>query len=160
MKGKLLMNAIGGISDSHIVEFANVKPRKKNATLLVKIVSVAACLAVAIIAISMIGDPTDAPGGPVSAIPYVKINDMVYIIDPNHTNTTTNRLSDDYVVIGKVERNPFSDKSQEIVNGDAAGCKVGDEIFQSPDLPNEVYVYTTLFSGSGEYRYVRFVHKD
>lgn len=160
MKGKLLMNAIGGISDPHIVEFANVKPRKKNATLWVKIVSVAACLALAIIAISMIGDPADAPGGPASAIPYVKINDMVYIIDPNHTNTTTNKLSDDYVVIGKVERNPSSDKSQEIVNGDATGCKVGDEIFQSPDLPNEVYVYTTLFSGSGEYRYVRFVHKD
>lgn len=32
-----------------------------------------------------------------------------------------------------------------------------EAIFQSPDSQNEVYVYTTLFSGNGTYRYVRFV---
>ncbi len=160
MKRKLLMSAIGGISDSHIVEFADVKPQKKSAALWVKIVSVAACLALVIIAIPVINNIVNTPGGSVSAIPFVKINDMIYIIDSNYPSTTTTELPNEYVIIGKVERNPSSDKSQEIINGDGAGCKVGDKIFQAPDSPNEVYVYTTLFSGSGEYRYIRFVYKD
>lgn len=160
MKKKLLMNAIGGISDSHIVEFADVKPQKKNATLWVKIASVAMCLALLIIAIPAINNFVKTPGDSVSAIPFVKINDMIYTIDSDHPNTTLTELPNEYVIIGKVERNPSSDKSQEIINGDAAGCKVGDKIFQAPDSPNEIYVYTTLFSGSGEYRYIRFVYKN
>ena len=154
------MNAIGGISDSHIGEFAEVKPQKKGAVVWMLFVSVAACLALLLISISVINNDVNTPEGSVSAIPYVKINDMVYIIDSNYPNTTTNELSDEYIVIGKVERNPSSNKSQEKDNGDAIGCKVGDEIFQSPDLPNEIYVYTTLFSSSGEYRYVRFICKE
>lgn len=160
MKRKLLMNAIGGISDSHIGEFAEVKPQKKGAVVWMLFVSVAACLALLLISISVINNYVNTPEGSVSAIPYVKINDMVYIIDSNYPNTTTNELSDEYIVIGKVERNPSSNKSQEKDNSDAIGCKVGDEIFQSPDLPNEIYVYTTLFSSSGEYRYVRFICKE
>lgn len=45
------MNAIGGINDSHIVEFADVKPQKKSAALWVKIVSAAACLAIILCAL-------------------------------------------------------------------------------------------------------------
>lgn len=159
MNKKMLMNAIGGISDSHIVEFSNVKPSKKSATLWVKIISVAACLALIMIAIPLINNLINTPGSSVSAIPYVKINDKLYIIDSDYSGTAATALPDEYVLIGEIERNPGG-KSQDIINGDAAGCKVGEKVFQSPNSPDEIYVYTALFSGNGEYRYVRFVHKS
>lgn len=158
MNKKLLMDAIGGISDSHIAEFSDVKPLKKSAALWVKIVSAAACLALIMIAIPLIHNLVNTPGSSVSAIPYVKINDKLYIIDPDYSGTAAAALPDEYVLIGKVERNPGG-KSQDIINGDAAGCKVGEKIYQSPNSPDEIYVYTTLFLGNGEYRYIRFVCK-
>lgn len=156
MKRKWMMSAIGWISNSHIVEFTDVNPQKKSTALWVKIISAATCLALIIIAIPAINNYINTLGGSILAIPYVKINDVIYIIDSNHPSSTTTKLPEKYVVIGKIERNPSSDKFQKIINGDAAGCKVGEEIFQSPDSPNEIYVYTKLFSGSDEYRYVRF----
>ena len=61
------------------------------------------------------------------------------------------------VEIGKIEGNASADKAQ---NWYSQGCKVGESIYQSPDRSDEILVYTTLFSGNGEYRYIRFVQFD
>ena len=154
MKKKLLMNAIGGINDSHIVEFADVKPQKKSAALWVKIVSAAACLALVMIAIPVLNSLINKPNGNVSALPCITIKDTFYIIDPEYPDSLTAELPAGYVVIGTVESN---DSSHKEINGYSQGCKIGEQIYQNPNLPDEVYVYTTLFSGSNEYRYIRFV---
>lgn len=159
MKAEKLMSAIGGISDRHIVEFSEIKPVTSQKNMWLKIASVAICLLLLIV-VPIIYNYVNTPQESAFAVPYVKINDKVYVIDANHPDSSMTELSDAYVVIGKVERNPTSNQSQEIINGDAAGCKVGEEIFQSLDLPNEIYVYTKLFSANGEYRYIRFVCKD
>ncbi len=160
MKKHLLMRAIGEISDSHVVEFAEVKPQKRRAIIWVKIISAAACLGLFIMMISIIENYVKTPSSPVSTIPRVKINDMVYTYDPIPYSNIT-QLSKEYVVIGKVERNiTASVQFQDMKNGDSAGCKVGEEIFQSPDLPNEIYVYSKLFGNGEDYWYVRFVYKE
>ncbi len=159
MNAEKLMRGIEGISDRHIVEFSEVKPVTPQKNVWLKILSAVACLLL-MIAIPLIYNYVNTPEGSAFTIPYVKINDKVYTIDSNYPNSTTTELLDEYVVIGRVERNPSTENPQEIINGDAAGCKVGEEIFQSPNSPNEIFVYTKLFSGNGEYRYVRFVYKN
>ena len=162
MRGHEMLDTIENLNPAYI-EAAAEKPKAKKTGWL-KWGALAACLCLvvvgALVAPKLIGEHGEEP--PISspaAIPYVKINDTFYTIDSDYTNTTTSKLTDDYVVIGRIERNPLTNTSEEILNGDAAGCKVGEEIFQSPNNLNEVYVYTTLFSGGG-YRYIRFVHKS
>lgn len=160
MRGHEMLDTIENLNPAYI-EAAAEKPKAKKTGWL-KWGALAACLCLvvvgAFVATNLIGEHGEEP--PISspaAIPYVKINDTFYTIDSDYTNTTTSKLTDDYVVIGRIERNPLTNTSEEILNGDAAGCKVGEEIFQSPNNLNEVYVYTTLFSGNGGYRYIRFV---
>lgn len=148
--------------DDDILERSDAATRRKAKTIWLKWGAIAACLCLvvvgAFVAPNLIGEHGEEPPiSSVSAIPYVKVNDTVYVIDSDYPNRTTSELTDDYVVIGKIERNPSLDTSQEAINGDAVGCKVGEKIFQSADNLNEVYIYTTLFSGNGEYRYIRFV---
>lgn len=47
MKAEKLMNAIGGISDRHIVEFAEVKPVVAQKTMWIQNALIAACFCVA-----------------------------------------------------------------------------------------------------------------
>lgn len=155
MKNENILDAIGMINEEAVRE-AKAYRQSKSRTW-AKWGAVAACLCLVVALVHYIGNYNENPGGTVAAIPYVKINDMIYTIDPNYTTSSTAELSDEYVSIGEVLRNPSSNNPNEIINGDAAGCKVGDKIFKSPYIANEIFVYTTLFSGSGEYRYVRFV---
>lgn len=84
------------------------------------------------------------------AIPMVKINDTIY----TYVGETT-WIPEDYQQIGEVTGIMTSVSAME--NGEASGPSVGDPIYQSPEQLDEVYVYTTLFSGSEDrYRYVRF----
>lgn len=81
---------------------------------------------------------------------YVKADDTTYIF----TDEPTHKLPDGYVEIGTVKRQvPTPDEAE---NGDSACCDIGDNIYQNPDNPKEIYVYTRLFSGKEEYRYLKF----
>ena len=163
MKKEELFNIIGEVDEQKIAAAGMaMNTKKKSRPVWVKWGAMAACLCLvvvgAFVAPTLMGEHGEQPPiSSVSAIPYVKINDTFYTLDSDYTNTTTSKLTDDYMLIGRIERNPSPNTSEEILNGDAAGCKVGEEIFQSPNNLNEVYVYTTLFSG-GEYRYIRFIH--
>lgn len=144
-----------------IKEVGNVdKQEKKSSLSWGKVTLVIACFALLLAAFFLIHSNLKNAGGSTSVIPYVKINDKIYIIDPNYPNTSKNVLSDSFVPIGMIEGNSSSNKAQDLNNGDSNGCKVGEKIFQSPNSLNEIYVYTTLFSGSNEYRYVRFIFKE
>lgn len=88
------------------------------------------------------------------AIPMVKINDTIY----TYVGETT-WISEDYQQIGEVTGIMTSVSDME--NGEASGLSVGDPIYQCPDRPNEILVYTTLFSGeASKHHYVRFHHKE
>lgn len=156
-----LMDAIGGIGDEYIEEFADVKPRKK-LPLWVKIVPAAACaviLAVTVPSVSgfLFGNSRElsssageinnahAPGAPT---PFVVTGSAVY----TYADEFLERLPDGYELIGEVTGEDYSDYKTE---GNSAGCKIGDKIYKNPELPNEIYVYTRLFNGE-KYRYILF----
>lgn len=159
MNAEKLMNAIGNISSRHIVEFSEVKVIVPSRKIWLTISSLAACV-LFVVSLFLLRNVNQPPGGSVSAIPLVKFNDMIYIIDSNYTNSTKNELPDGYVAIGTIERNPKTTNPLELTNGDAFGCSIGEVIYQHPEFTNEVYVLTTLFSGDSEYRFIRFVTKD
>lgn len=87
-----------------------------------------------------------------SAIPFVKVNDVIYVYDS--AGYTVGELPETYSVIGEVVGNTVS--ASKAQNGYASGLKVGEKIYQTFVGTNEVFVYTTLFSGDGTYRYVKF----
>ena len=88
------------------------------------------------------------------AIPMVKINDIIF----TYVGETT-WIPEDYQQIGEVTGIMTSVSDME--NGEASGLSVGDPIYQCPGRPDEVLVYTTLFSGSeSRHHYVRFHHKE
>lgn len=88
------------------------------------------------------------------AIPMVKINDIVY----TYVGETT-WMAEDYQQIGEVTGIMTSVLDAE--NGEASGPGVGSPIYQCPDRPNEILVYTTLFSGSeSRHHYVWFHNKE
>lgn len=88
------------------------------------------------------------------AIPMVKINDIIYTYVGE-----TSWIPEDYQQIGEVTGIMTSVSDME--NYEASGLSVGDPIYQSPDCPNEILVYTTLFSGeASKHHYVRFHHKE
>ena len=83
-----------------------------------------------------------------SAIPFVKVNDVIYVYDS--TGYKVEELPETYSVIGNTAS---ASKAQ---NGYASGLKVGEKIYQTSVKTDEVFVYTSLFSGDGTYRYVKF----
>lgn len=149
-----IMSAINGLTDAHIIEFAYVKPKKKSVPLRVKIFSAAACLVLALTAIPIInilGNKTLSNSNSTSlrAFPYVVVNEMFYwYVDHSESST----LAEGYELIGEVLSNNIDDREK---SGYSSGCKIGDKIFQNPDFPREVIVYTRLFQGD-EYHYTRF----
>lgn len=86
-----------------------------------------------------------------AAFPFVAIEDLIFLIDTQGVVTT--ELSDAYALIGEVA-NRTNNRTK---NGDSSCCNVGDKIYQSVHSPDEIYVYTKLFSGNNEYRYLRFI---
>lgn len=90
------------------------------------------------------------------AIPLVKFNDALYVYDSD--GYSVQELPETYAVIGEVIGEVTGKTAaSEISNGYAFGLKTGEKIYQSAVDPDEVFVYTTLFSGAGIYRYVRFI---
>ena len=87
-----------------------------------------------------------------SAIPFVKVNDVIYVYDS--TGYKVEELPETYSVIGEVIGNTAS--ASKAQNGYASGLKVGEKIYQTSVKTDEVFVYTSLFSGDGTYRYVKF----
>lgn len=150
-----LMSAIEGISDKHIERLAFNHIPKKTIPLWVKVGTMVASLVLITLSIrTIVGiiPPTDSSDG------YrldVIINDKVYVIAPN--NYVASELPEGYVHIGSIKSNDSTDRG---TNGYATGCKVGENIFQNPTNPDDIYVYTKLLSGNDEYRYIRFVDLD
>lgn len=190
-----LMDAIGGISDRHIAEFANVKRQKKRITRKGIFISAAACLAVIITAASAVMFEKKIPsssnisqGGntsqnstlqsgnisesnntsssdytseddypPAGVFPHVYFNDRVYRYhEYNYYGEFPNEISElpeGYIQVGEITTN---DRNNKKVNGYGEGPKVGEKIYQDPDHPEDLYVYTALFMG-GRYTYELFI---
>ena len=182
-----LMSAIEGMSDEHIQEFAFVQMPKRTIPLWVKISSSAASFAMIALTITLIvskttpyipvtgsesGSEYNSSGSSspqtnssedksenntsgssdnVFILPLVVFNDTTYRIADEYP---ANNLPDGYVLVGEVTSN---DRGDRYTNGYSSGCHVGDKIYQNPADSQDVFVSTTLFSGSDKYWYIRFV---
>lgn len=118
--------------------------------------AVAACLCILIVGCVIAakiqsGRSKDNQNVTADAYPYIMVNDILYLIDSD--GYSTSGLPDEYVEIGRVEGNAPAEEAQ---NWFSQSCKQGELIYQGSDT-SEVFVYTTLFSGEDEYRYLRFV---
>lgn len=149
-----ITSAIGGISDEHIAEFAFVKPKKVRTKLLIKIAAAAACFAAVIMVFRMFSPEMDnMPGSNITAElwPHVYFNDRAYGIygrsDP------LDELPDGYVEVGEITA------VGRDVNGHGEGPRIGEKIYQNADFPEDLYVYTTLFTGGERYRYLLFTDR-
>ena len=152
----LLLKAIDGISDEHITEFACVQPRKK--PLWVKLISAAACLALAVTAVFVIHglvDKTDSGNFVDELLPHLFFNDKQYILDPELEHCDD--LPEGYVFVGEITS---EDRNNKKVNGYGEMLRIGNKIYQDPDFSGDVYVYTTLFTGGERYWYLRFVDRE
>lgn len=87
--------------------------------------------------------------------PLVIFNDKFYVLSPS--DYPFYELPEGYVLVGTVTSNDKADKGS---NGYSSGCHVGDKIYQIPDNTNYLMVYTTLFTGSDKYHYLKFVDGD
>ena len=187
-----LMNAIGGISDRHIEEFAYVSPKKRRIDPWPMIIA-AACLVVVVEIIWAM--PKNRTGesdndnlthidhaGSLAYLPCVYFNDRMYcyrtgdnkslyqpeypdyVSDPDTVTVTCDDcysgysdLPEGYVEVGEITTN---DENNSNVNGYAfgtvTGLKIGDKIYQDPEDPEDLYVYTTLFYNSDK-QYFHFV---
>ena len=150
-----LMNAVGGISDRHIEEFAYISPKKRRIEPWIKTAS-AACLVLVVAVIAIVSYQkffSVAYGNS----PCVYFNDKVYSYrgrnDANEGGYY--ELPEGYIEVGEITSNYYKDEN---INGFGAGPKVGEKIYQDPEHPEDLYVYTKLFSNV-EYRYIQFVDK-
>lgn len=151
MNNERLFEAVAEISDRHILEFMDIKPRKKHKALRIPVISAAACLLLIITAVPMIinfysdGNPfvNNAPMTCEPKVRYVRINGNVYI----YSASQDYELPEGCEIIGKVlSNNP---------NFHSEGLEPGDLIYQAPGFPNEIYVYTCL-GDENNYRYIKF----
>lgn len=139
------------VADDEILERSETIQKGKKHSGWMKWTAAAACLCL-IVAVSSIAlrKPSD-----VSAIPFVKVNDIVYVYDS--TGYKTDELPQEYQLIGEVSGNTNSASNAQ--NGQASGPKIGEKIYQCPAKTDEVLVCTTLFSADKTYRYIKFVAK-
>lgn len=158
MNNERLFEAVSEISERHILEFMDIKPRKKRKALRISVISAAACLliitAVPVVhflkksnyEISTIAPWIDemVPPYNMTTTPYIKINGTAYI----YAGDDGDDLPDGFILIGTVTKD-------ENVNGYSNACKLGDKIFANLDDPDNIYVYTRLFHGD-KYWYVKF----
>ena len=190
-----LMNALGGISDRHIEEFAYVRPKKRSFKPWMMLAS-AACLVSVIVGV-IVAVPKNKTNMPENSFtefisqayrPSVYFNDRMYGYYVSHnTNSELSEIhghsdnitySDDvvsykvcteceynygypelpegYVEVGEITTN---DTNNSNVNGYAfgtvTGLKIGEKIYQDPENPEDLYVYTMI--SSDEKRYYHFV---
>ena len=189
-----LMEAIGGISDRHIEEFAYINTKKRRFKHW--IIASAACLTVIIaviaavpviknnieiypkssgnsgqtnvvppdrensgqsgIASSIEGNSENKPNNDKEqtdgVFPHIYFNDRIYSLY-GHSENDFSELPEGYIQVGTITTN---DRNNSKVNGYGSGPKVGEKIYQHPDFPEDVYVYTTLFTGGEYYRYLLF----
>jgi hypothetical protein len=84
--------------------------------------------------------------------PFVRVQNTLYVIDPEGIKVS--ELSAEYELIGEIQETVL----QSIDKNETSNfCSVGDKIYQSKENKNEIYVYTSLYSIDGSYRYLRFV---
>ena len=163
-----LMEAIGGISDRHIEEFAYISPKKRRFFKLWMIAS-AACMAV--IAALIVIVPNVNNKVPINGnYPHVYFNDREYhYLGRHYTDEEKKELPGypdftvyedgyyelpyGYVEVGEITSNYYKDYK---INGFGAGPKIGEKIYQDPEHTEDLYVYTMLFSNV-KYRYIHFV---
>lgn len=162
----LIKSAIGGISNEHITEFAFVTPKRGRIKLLAKIASAAACVAVAVAAVPMIGrtvanlpmfsvssniitdcwaDPTNENNA------RVVFDGRVYLFDNDDLSRLPDQLREEYKLVGEVLT---VDSENSLTDGFSLGCSVGDPIYMDSEFPGEIYVLTKAFAG--ETKYFRF----
>lgn len=161
MNNERLFEAVAEISDRHILEFIDIKPRQKHKALRISVISAAACLLLTITAVQVgyfikktdgkiyVRAPwiDDIPSCNMTTTPYVRINGTAYI----YSGDDGDELPDGFIPVGTVS-------NYENANGYSNACKPGDKIFANPDDTDNIYVYTRLFHGD-KYWYVRF-HKS
>lgn len=89
-------------------------------------------------------------------VPHVVINGAAYILNGHSSidETFIDSLPEGYEPIGEVT---CSDRENNGKEGFGAGFAVGNKIYQHPDKPEEVFVYTTLMTGGERYWYVNCV---
>ena len=94
---------------------------------------------------------------PAGVYPHVYFNDRVYRYhEYNCYGEFPNEISElpeGYIQVGEITTN---DRNNKNVNGYGDGPKVGEKIYQDPDHPEDLYVYTALFMG-GRYTYELFI---
>lgn len=207
-----LMNAIGGISDRHIEEFAFITPQKRSIKPWMMIAS-AACLTAVVAIIAVMPNKkinnavNESDNNSLNYIdhaaslpycPYVYFNDRMYgyqardnkspyqpgypdhvsdfdgsLYQPEYPDYVSDsdivtaiyddcypgysELPEGYVEVGEITTNDEKDRN---VNGFAMGTvnglKIGEKIYQDPDDPDDLYVYTSLFF-AGDKQYYHFV---
>lgn len=148
-----LMDAIGGISDRHITEFAYVKPQKKAVPLWARIIPAAACAA--IIAAAVVGVPRIIPheagiinNNNYANSPEVYFNDRYYNYDGSVGAFT--EPPDGYERAGAVTSRGVENRGK---NGYTNVCKIGDIIYADPNDTEYIFVYTNV---EYTYFYLRF----
>lgn len=161
-----LMNAVGKISDEHIAEFAHVSPKKFYVAPWMKIAAAAACVAVIVTAVPLIGKTISSK--PAFSLPSyiitdcwaapdnennarVVFNGVKYLFDNDDLSRIPKQLREDYKLVGEVLT---VDPENSETDGYSLGCNVGDPIYMDPDCKGEIYVFTR--SVTGDFGYVRF----
>ena len=157
-----LMFAVGGISDRHIEEFADVSPKKRRIPLWVKISS-AACLTVVIAVAAVLvpvkknkiytGEFTGVDGGGISCVYF---NDRIY--SPSFQKGIS-ELPEGYVEVGEIISNDSVDFYEKKYNGVGMDLNIGDRLYQDPEHTEDMYVYTNVFNYGKSNRYELFTDK-
>ena len=161
-----ITNAIGGISDEHIAEFAFAKPKKIYTGVLMKITAAAACAAVIVTGIPWVGRKisslpmfsvssniiTDCWADPDNENnARVVFNGITYLFDNEDMSRTPDQLREEFEYVGDVLT---IDLESSETDGFSLGCSVGDPIYMDPEFTGEIYVFTNSLSRDA--KYVRF----
>lgn len=164
-----LMSAMGGISDKHVAEFAYVSPRKGHVKLWMKIASAAACLAVAVAAVPKIREVISVSfdsSGRTSSVNYdlsdpvysnmsrVIYEGKMYLLSFDHLPI---QLPEGCEVVGEITT---VDPNDSVKDGFSDYCNVGELIYRDPELPNEIYVYTSSGGEGAPWQYLRFAERE
>lgn len=88
-----------------------------------------------------------------ASMPFVKIKDAIFILDPK--GTAALELAEAYMEIGSIKET--ASNADQAQNNASSCCSIGDKIYQAAGSLDEIYVYTALFSGNNTYRFLRFV---
>ena len=159
-----LMFAVGGISDRHIEEFADVSPKKRRIPFWVKISS-AACLTVVIAAAAVLvpviknkmeNQVSDGHSGVHGNIACVYFNDRIY---SPYSNGGISKLPEGYVEVGEIISNDNVDFFERKINGTGLDLYIGDKIYQDPEHTEDMYVYTKVFNYGKANRYELYTDK-